>query len=102
MVCECGVVHLHVHVYVRSSLHLLFPSSDYTHRIGRTGRAGKAGMAVSFLTQDDASLFYDLKQLILASPASACPPELMNHPDAQNKPGTVLQKRKKDEVIFLN
>ena len=59
-------------------------------------------MAVSFLTQDDASLFYDLKQLIMASPASSCPPELMNHPDAQNKPGTVLQKRKKDEVIFLN
>ena len=59
-------------------------------------------MAVSFLTQEDASLFYDLKQLILASPVSTCSPELMNHPDAQNKPGTVMQKKKKDEVIFLN
>ena len=102
VVCVHECVGAFTHTCVCSSLHLLFPSSDYTHRIGRTGRAGKAGMAVSFLTQDDASLFYDLKQLILASPASACPPELMNHPDAQNKPGTVLQKRKKDEVIFLN
>lgn len=91
-VCVCPLV-----------LHCVVPlPSDYTHRIGRTGRAGKAGMAVSFLTQEDASLFYDLKQLILASPVSTCPPELMNHPDAQNKPGTVMQKRKKDEVIFLN
>ena len=38
---------------------------DYTHRIGRTGRAGKSGIAVSFLTQDDSSVFYDLKQVSL-------------------------------------
>jgi ATP-dependent RNA helicase DDX23/PRP28 len=76
--------------------------SDYTHRIGRTGRAGKTGNAVSFLTQEDSGLFYDLKQLMLSSPVSTCPPELMNHPDAQNKPGTITQKRKKDEVIFLH
>jgi ATP-dependent RNA helicase DDX23/PRP28 len=75
---------------------------DYTHRIGRTGRAGKTGNAVSFLTQEDSGLFYDLKQLMLSSPVSTCPPELMNHPDAQNKPGTITQKRKKDEVIFLH
>lgn len=50
---------------------------DYTHRIGRTGRAGKTGIAVSFLTKDDSGLFYDLKQLIMSSPISTCPPELM-------------------------
>jgi ATP-dependent RNA helicase DDX23/PRP28 len=50
---------------------------DYTHRIGRTGRAGKTGIAVSFVTKDDSSLFYDLKQLIMNSPVSSCPPELM-------------------------
>lgn len=74
---------------------------DYTHRIGRTGRAGKNGIAVTFLTQDDSPVFYDLKQTILASPVSTCPPELANHPEAQHKPGTVVQKKRKDETIFL-
>ncbi|RWS12184.1 putative ATP-dependent RNA helicase DDX23-like protein [Dinothrombium tinctorium] len=74
---------------------------DYTHRIGRTGRAGKHGVAISFLTKDDSHLFYDLKQLLLQSPVSTCPPELANHPDAQHKPGTVVQKKRKDETIFV-
>ena len=38
---------------------------DYTHRIGRTGRAGKSGIAVTFLTQDDAPTFYDLRQRLI-------------------------------------
>ncbi|KFM76192.1 putative ATP-dependent RNA helicase DDX23, partial [Stegodyphus mimosarum] len=59
---------------------------DYTHRIGRTGRAGKHGIAVTFITKEDSHLFYDLKQLIMTSPISTCPPELANHPDAQHKP----------------
>ncbi|KAH7639928.1 putative ATP-dependent RNA helicase DDX23 [Dermatophagoides farinae] len=71
---------------------------DYTHRIGRTGRAGRHGKAISLVTKDDNSLFYDLKQLLLQSPVSTCPPELMNHPDAQHKPGTVVQKKK--EVLM--
>lgn len=75
--------------------------SDYTHRIGRTGRAGKHGVAVSFLTKEDSPLFYDLKQTILASPISTCPPELLNHPEAQHKPGTVLvAKKRREEKIF--
>lgn len=73
---------------------------DYTHRIGRTGRAGKNGIAISFVTKDDSPLFYDLKQLILSSPVSNCPPELLNHPDAQHKPGTVPTKKRRDEKIF--
>uniref|UniRef100_A0A6M2DIA5 Probable ATP-dependent RNA helicase DDX23 n=1 Tax=Xenopsylla cheopis TaxID=163159 RepID=A0A6M2DIA5_XENCH len=73
---------------------------DYTHRIGRTGRAGKAGLAISFCTKDDSALFYDLKQLILASPISVCPPELMNHSEAQHKPGTVVTKKRREEKIF--
>ncbi|XP_055593432.1 probable ATP-dependent RNA helicase DDX23 [Uranotaenia lowii] len=73
---------------------------DYTHRIGRTGRAGKTGCAISFCTKDDSHLFYDLKQVILASPVSVCPPELMNHPDAQHKPGTVVTKKRREEKIF--
>lgn len=74
---------------------------DYTHRIGRTGRAGKHGQAISLLTKDDSPLFYDLKQLLIQSPVSTCPPELLNHPEAQHKPGTVVQKKRKDETIFL-
>lgn len=73
---------------------------DYTHRIGRTGRAGKTGRAISFLTKDDSALFYDLKQVIMASPVSNCPPELANHPDAQHKPGTVVTKKRREEKIF--
>ncbi|XP_018567552.1 probable ATP-dependent RNA helicase DDX23 [Anoplophora glabripennis] len=71
---------------------------DYTHRIGRTGRAGKTGIAVSFCTNDDSALFYDLKQMLLSSPVSNCPPELMNHPECQIKPN--LPKRRRDEMIF--
>uniref|UniRef100_A0A183IB79 Probable ATP-dependent RNA helicase DDX23 n=1 Tax=Soboliphyme baturini TaxID=241478 RepID=A0A183IB79_9BILA len=73
---------------------------DYTHRIGRTGRAGKSGKAISFLTKDDSQVFYDLKQLLLESPVSACPPELANHPDAQTKPGTYAMKKRKEEVLY--
>lgn len=74
---------------------------DYTHRIGRTGRAGKTGVAITLLTKEDAALFYDLKQAIMESPASSCPPELANHPDAQNKPGTIVQKRRRDETVYV-
>ena len=44
--------------------------------------------------------FYDLKAMLLSSPVSSCPHDLANHPEAQNKPGTVLQKKRKDEKIF--
>lgn len=73
---------------------------DYIHRIGRTGRAGKSGVALTFLTKEDSSVFYDLKQAFLESPVSTCPPELSNHPDAQHKPGTILTKKRREETIF--
>ncbi|MEE6471299.1 hypothetical protein FKM82_009234 [Ascaphus truei] len=73
---------------------------DYIHRIGRTGRAGKSGVAITFLTKEDSSVFYDLKQAILESPVSSCPPELANHPEAQHKPGTILTKKRREETIF--
>ncbi len=68
----------------------MFCFVDYTHRIGRTGRAGKAGKAITFLTKEDSAVFYDLKEVILESPVSQCPPELLNHPDAQHKPGLLF------------
>jgi ATP-dependent RNA helicase DDX23/PRP28 len=86
---------------LQKSEFILSPS-DYTHRIGRTGRAGKTGVAISFLTKDDSPIFYDLKQAILDSPCSSCPPELANHPEAQHKPGTIVQKKRKDEMVYIN
>lgn len=77
-----------------------FRSPDYIHRIGRTGRAGKSGVAITFLTKEDSAVFYELKQAILESPVSSCPPELANHPDAQHKPGTILTKKRREETIF--
>ncbi|XP_043304267.1 probable ATP-dependent RNA helicase DDX23 [Cervus canadensis] len=73
---------------------------DYIHRIGCTGRAGKSGVAITFLTKEDSAVFYELKQAILESPVSSCPPELANHPDAQHKPGTILTKKRREETIF--
>merc|ERR1719489_628624 len=73
----------------------------YTHRIGRTGRAGKSGKAITFLTTEHAELFYDLKAMLQSSPVSTCPHELSSHPEAQNKPGTVTQEKRKDEVVYL-
>ncbi|XP_043198665.1 probable ATP-dependent RNA helicase DDX23 [Amphibalanus amphitrite] len=73
----------------------------YTHRIGRTGRAGKNGVAVTFITQEDSAVFYDLKQLLVSSPISQCPADLANHPDAQHKPGTVMNKKRKEEKIYV-
>ena len=93
------------YLIVDRSLPLLYTYylvTDYTHRIGRTGRAGKSGASYTFLTQEDSGVFYDLKQVLQNSSVSACPPELSNHPDAQNKPGTVPQgKKRKDEQIFI-
>jgi ATP-dependent RNA helicase DDX23/PRP28 len=89
---------------------------DYTHRIGRTGnkivneetnyqinsgRAGKSGKAVTFLTQDDSHNFYDLRQMLIDSECSSCPPELDRHPEAQQKPGTIMQKKRKDEIVLV-
>lgn len=53
-----------------SSRNVVLFVQGYTHRIGRTGRAGKTGISVTFLTQEDSAVFYDLKQTLLASPVS--------------------------------
>ncbi|KAG8861192.1 mRNA splicing protein prp28 [Tulasnella sp. 330] len=67
----------------------------YVHRIGRTGRAGKTGVAITFLSNDDDEVMYDLKQEISKSPVSKVPPELARHEAAQQKV-TREMKRKRD------
>ncbi|KAJ8454576.1 hypothetical protein ONZ45_g19251 [Pleurotus djamor] len=67
----------------------------YVHRIGRTGRAGKMGTAITFLTNDDDEVMYDLKQEISKSPVSKVPVELAKHESAQHKVSREM-KRKRD------
>lgn len=67
----------------------------YVHRIGRTGRAGKQGTAITFLTNDDDEVMYDLKQEISKSPVSKVPVELARHESAQHKVSREM-KRKRD------
>ncbi|KAI8998524.1 DEAD-domain-containing protein [Trametes punicea] len=67
----------------------------YVHRIGRTGRAGKQGTAITFLTNDDDEVMYDLKQEISKSPVSKVPVELARHEAAQHKVSREM-KRKRD------
>ncbi|GAA5976087.1 hypothetical protein JCM10908_005382 [Rhodotorula pacifica] len=65
----------------------------YIHRIGRTGRAGKTGTAITFLSDADEELFYDLKQEISKSPVSKVPSDLARHPAAQSKMSSQMKRR---------
>ncbi|KAL5533143.1 PRP28 [Sanghuangporus sanghuang] len=67
----------------------------YVHRIGRTGRAGKLGTAITFLTNDDDEVMYDLRQEIAKSPVSKVPPELAKHEASQTRVSREM-KRKRD------
>jgi ATP-dependent RNA helicase DDX23/PRP28 len=60
---------------------------NYCHRIGRTGRAGKEGQAITYITEGDAEVMYDLKAY-LESTDMRVPAELSRHPAAQQAPGT--------------
>eukprot|EP00375_Theileria_parva_P001229 XP_763900.1 small nuclear ribonucleoprotein [Theileria parva strain Muguga] len=57
----------------------------YTHRIGRTGRAGLKGLSISFVTDADVDLFYDLRQLLISTD-NIVPLELSQHPASKVKP----------------
>ncbi|GAA6009419.1 hypothetical protein JCM11491_003550 [Sporobolomyces phaffii] len=68
----------------------------YIHRIGRTGRAGKTGVAITFLSDADEDLMYDLKQEISKSPVSRLAPELARHPAAQSKMSSAMKRMAQD------
>ncbi|QRW00123.1 DEAD/DEAH box helicase [Ceratobasidium sp. AG-Ba] len=69
----------------------------YVHRIGRTGRAGKTGVAITFLTNDDDEVMYELKQEISKSPISKVPPELARHEAAQQKITRDMKRKREGE-----
>ncbi|EAU88461.1 pre-mRNA-splicing ATP-dependent RNA helicase PRP28 [Coprinopsis cinerea okayama7 len=71
----------------------------YVHRIGRTGRAGKLGTAITFLTNDDDEVMYDLKQEISKSPVSKVPPELAKHEAAQHKVSREMKRKREVEDV---
>ena len=69
----------------------------YVHRIGRTGRAGKQGTAITFLTNEDDEVMYDLRQEIAKSPVSKVPPELARHEAAQHKVTRDMKRKREDD-----
>ncbi|TFK29855.1 P-loop containing nucleoside triphosphate hydrolase protein [Coprinopsis marcescibilis] len=71
----------------------------YVHRIGRTGRAGKLGTAITFLTNDDDEVMYELKQEISKSPVSKVSPELAKHESAQHKVSREMKRRREVEDV---
>ncbi|KAL7266781.1 mRNA splicing protein prp28, partial [Rhizina undulata] len=77
---------------------------QYTHRIGRSGRGGKTGVAITFLSNEDEDVLYDLKHMISKSERSKLPEELRKHPAAQQKPtksGGMQKKKNTDEQSLL-
>jgi ATP-dependent RNA helicase DDX23/PRP28 len=78
----------------------------YCHRIGRTGRAGKSGIAITFLTDADTEIMYDLKTYLEDTEANI-PAQLLHHPSAQgpanarDEKGRLLNA-KKDSVVYTN
>lgn len=79
---------------------------SYCHRIGRTGRAGKHGVAVTFLTDGDTEIMFDMKNYLESTGASV-PPQLARHPAAQAPVGTRDEKgnvvgQKRETTKFSN
>ncbi|KAJ7172569.1 P-loop containing nucleoside triphosphate hydrolase protein [Mycena filopes] len=71
----------------------------YVHRIGRTGRAGKQGVAITFLTNDDDEVMYELKNEISKSPVSKVPNELAKHESAQHKVTRDMKRKREAEDL---
>ncbi len=67
---------------------------SYCHRIGRTGRAGRSGISITYLTDEDTEVMYDLKNY-LESTNAYIPDQLMNHDAASAPPGSMKDSRGK-------
>jgi len=77
---------------------------NYCHRIGRTGRAGKTGTAITFVTDSDTEVMFNLKQYLESTGANV-PQQLAKHPAAQAAVGTRDDKGKlvgsrKDQIVY--
>jgi ATP-dependent RNA helicase DDX23/PRP28 len=78
---------------------------NYCHRIGRTARAGKSGTAITFLTESDSEVMFELRQY-LESTNAEIPAELARHQSAQAAVGTRDQNsgkligEKKGQILY--
>ena len=72
---------------------------NYTHRIGRTGRAGRKGAAMTFLTNSNTEVFFDLKTMLEETKAIV-PPELARHEASKIKPGGFETTSRKDTILY--
>ena len=77
----------------------------YCHRIGRTGRAGKSGVAITYLTDADTEVMYDLR-CYLESTSAVIPSALARNPAAQaaagarDDKGKLVAAGKKDSIVY--
>lgn len=74
---------------------------DYIHRTGRTGRAGKKGLAITFLTNNNEDLFYDLKDFLIKNNQNV-PQELAIHPASKVKPGSLPENvPRRKQILYI-
>lgn len=75
---------------------------DYNHRIGRTGRADKKGVAVTLLTNNDESIFYELREYLEINGQNV-PYELSQHPASKIKPGSFTDRGpRRKQILYTN
>ncbi|WRT70715.1 pre-mRNA-splicing ATP-dependent RNA helicase PRP28 [Kwoniella shivajii] len=70
---------------------------QYVHRIGRTGRAGKLGIAITFLSNDDDEVMYDLRAEVEKSKMSKMNPELARHEAAKTRVTREMKRKREDD-----
>ena len=81
------------------------PSSlqTYLHRIGRTGRAGRCGKAITFVTDTDKDLFWELRTLLDRSEGNVkMSKEFLAHPSTQSRFGLAIpaSKRRNEQIVY--
>ncbi len=67
---------------------------DYIHRIGRTGRAGKEGSALTFLTQNDRSMWNSISRLVDPN-FEALKDKHKKHSQSGKKSNRIFNKKRK-------
>ena len=61
-------------------------AEDYVHRIGRTARAGTEGLAITFVSEKDQPLFYEIERFLEKRiDKNSIPPELGEGPQYNGK-----------------